>query len=205
MENQNIKTATERLEELEKTQMNLLQALQSVELMSRDLMFLKEAAKLLDNKLNSVIKASVEGKALTQENINSYMVENNVAELKQKVEDMVNQGMLAENEYVKEDSFLVVSESDSEGKVTNPRLQFLLSTIQSDEIKSKLVGVRVGDSIAVDDKGNTVLVLESYNVVTPKAPVEAASAEVGASDSAASEPLEESLKANNSDSSAEAS
>jgi hypothetical protein len=194
MTEENKKTATERLEILENTVQNIIQAVQPVANIAQDLMGLREAVKLLNNKLDSTIKALNTGIPLTEENIKQFMVDNNVKELQEKVSKMVNDGLLVSTNTVGKDSFVVISEIDASGKVVNPRAQFLLSALQNEEIRSKLEGSTVGATLSVGDKGGALNVLEAYNISTPQAPMdeagtpEAATAEASSADAATSAP-----------------
>jgi hypothetical protein len=167
---ENKKNATERLEDLERTIMQIIQAIQPLEMVARDVQGLKEALKLINNKLDSVTKCINEGIQLTDENIGTKMTENNAKELETKVTNMVTQGVLAATDTAGPESFVVISESDENGKVVNPRMQFLVSALQHDEVRGKLNGAKVGANIPVGDKGGSITVLEAYNVVTPQAP-----------------------------------
>ena len=169
MSEENKKTATERLEVLENTVNSIIQAIQPLANMAQDLMALREATKLLNNKLDAVVKSINAGTALTDENLGQLMTENNAKELQDKVTKMVTDGLLAATDTVSKDSFVVISEADETGKIVNPRMQFLLSALQNEEIKAKLEGATVGANIPVGDKGASLNVLEAYNIVVPQA------------------------------------
>ena len=181
------KTATERLEDLEKRaaelerlQGHIIQALQPVQSLAQTSEALKESVTLLNKKLNATIQALNKNTSanVTDDQINDLMIENNVGELSGKVSKMVSDGLLVPSDSVESSSFVVVSESNPQGKIVNPRMQFLLSSIPSEDIRNKLSGAKVGDIITVGEGGETVKVLESYSVSLPKseeAPAEAAS------------------------------
>jgi hypothetical protein len=177
MSEENKKNATERLTDLENNQSQIVQALQPVELMARDLAGMKEALKLLNNKVDALVKAINAGGTITDDSLSKYMIENNVSELAKKVSDMVTSGLLVASDTVSKDSFVVINEADPSGTVVNPRMQFLLSALQHEEVRNKLEGAKVGSNIAVGDQGASINVLESYNVVTPQAPAADAPAE----------------------------
>ena len=141
--------------------------------------------KLLNNKLDAVVKSINAGTALTDENLGQLMTENNAKELQDKVTKMVTDGLLAATDTIGKDSFVVISETDETGKVVNPRMQFLLSALQNEEIKGKLEGATVGSNIPVGDKGASLNVLEAYNIVVPQAQTpEATATDAPASDAA---------------------
>ncbi len=186
---ENKKTATERLEILENTVNSIIQAIQPLANMAQDLMAIREATKLLNNKLDAVVKSINAGTALTDENLGQLMTENNAKELQDKVTKMVTDGLLAATDTIGKDSFVVISESDETGKVVNPRMQFLLSALQNEEIKAKLEGATVGTNIPVGDKGASLNVLEAYNIVVPQtqAPASADTSAASAADAAATD------------------
>lgn len=166
------RSATQKLTDLENAVMSLFDVNDKL---SRDVMTLKNAIKLLDNKVNSIVKASTAGEPLTDEVLTRIMVENNVAELAQKVTNMVSQGFLALEDAVSENSFIVGSESDASDKVTNPRIQFALKSLSA-EMQAKILGTKVGDTVSINETLK-FKVLESYLIQEPKsseAPVLAA-------------------------------
>ena len=181
MSEENKKTATERLEVLENTAQSIIQAIQPLANMAQDLMGLREAVKLLNNKLDAVVKCVTAGTALTDENIGAVMTDNNAQELQGKVTKMVADGLLAATDTIGKESFVVINEADATGKIVNPRMQFLLSALTNDEVRGKLEGALVGANIAVGDKGGSLNVLEAYNIV----PQQAAAAPAAAADTAA--------------------
>lgn len=158
------RSATQRLGDLENAVMSLYNVLDNL---TRDFMVLKDALKLLDNKVNSIVKASTNNEPLTDEVLDRIMVENNVAELTQKVNNMVLQKIVAPETQVSENSFVVGSESDNDGKVVNPRLQFALKAL-APEVQEKIKGVSVGDTVNFEGKLN-FKVLESYTILPPPA------------------------------------
>jgi len=185
MSEENKKTASERLEILENTVNSVIQAVQPLANMAQDLMALREAVKLLNNKLDAVVKCTNSGTALTDENIGQVMTENNAKELEDKVTKMVSDGLLEATDTVGKESFVVINEQDSDGKIINPRMQFLLSALTNEEVRGKLEGAKVGANLPVGDKGGSLNVLEAYNIVTPQTP--AAEAQAPAADAAATE------------------
>lgn len=185
MSEENKKTATERLELLENTVNNIIQAIQPLANMAQDLMALREATKLLNNKLDSVVKCVNTNTALTEENIGQVMTDNNAKDLQEKVTKMIGDGLLSAADTVSKDSFVVINEADETGKIVNPRMQFLLAALNNEEIRGKLDGAKVGTNISVGDKGGSLNVLEAYNIVVPQAPESAPTAE--ATESASTE------------------
>lgn len=178
MSNQKQRSATDRLNDVEQGVMSIFQALDN---MARDMMLIKDAIKLLGNKVDSVVKVA----GLSDDAISAGMIENNVAELKGKVDSLIEQGILAAQELIDLQSFIVVREVDDAGKVVNPRLQFTVNAI-APEVSEKLVGAKVGALIDVKEGSLKVEVLEIYGIQTPKA-AEAPAAETGTEESPATE------------------
>ena len=135
--------------------------------MGKDLMTMKEAIKLLGNKLDAVVKATQRGEDLNDDVIGKIMIENNVQELKARVDQLVAAGTLvATLEPVDEQTFVVGQEVDDTGKVLNPRLQFVLGALQG-ELLAKIKGSKVGDTVLFQDGKLKFEIQEAYSVAKP--------------------------------------
>jgi hypothetical protein len=132
-------------------------------------MTLKEAIKLLDNKLSSVVKASTNGEPLTDDVISRIMTQNNVDELEQRVRTMVERGNLIKEEQVSENSFLVGLELGDDDSIFNPRLQFVLRAL-SPNFQAKLLGGKAGDVFLLEEGKARFKLLESYSIQEQPAP-----------------------------------
>lgn len=164
------KTASQRLQDLENAVGQLYGVLDN---MSRDLTLLKNASKLLDNKLSSVVKASSEGQAINDEVIGRIMLDNSVAELTNKVTNMVLNNILVPEEEVGENSFVIGQEleDNAEAKVINPRLQFALKALDP-KVQAKILGAKPGQVVKIEEGKFDFKVLETYKIQDPK-PAEA--------------------------------
>jgi len=160
------RTASQKIEDLER---GIMSAFQTIDSMARDIMVIKEAIKLLGNKVDSIVKASERGQPLNDDVLAKIMVENNVEELKEKVNGLVAQGVLASQELIDDDSFIVGREVNELGEVVNPRLQFALQALQED-MRPKLKGFRSGDVINLEEGKLKFEVMEVYMVKAPKQP-----------------------------------
>ncbi len=158
------RTASQRIDDMER---GLMALYQTADNMARDMMTIKEAIKLLGNKLDSVVKASNRGEALTDETIAKIMVENNVEELKEKVTNLVNQGVLVAAEEVGPNSFIVGRELAEDGTVQNPRMQFVVSALQP-EVKDKFPGAKAGQILELQEGKWKFEIQEIYSIVTPE-------------------------------------
>lgn len=178
MSNQKQRSATERLSDTEQALQAVFQTLDN---MGRDLMLCKDAIKLLGNKLDAVVKAA----NLSDDTISALMVQNNVDELKGKVDALIAQGILEATTTVDAQSFLVIREIDDAGKVVNPRLQFTMGALDP-AISEKLIGGQPGQTIEVKEGALKVEILEVYGIKTaqPAPAAEAAPAEATAPESA---------------------
>ena len=168
MENQNTQqpkkpmTASERLDAIElgfkMLDSGLADLFQNAEV-------IRQAIKLLDNKVNSMVKAVNNGEPLTEEVLERIMKDNFATELKQKVEDLKTKGELSDAEYIEADSFVVLKQIASEGgAVIDPRFQAPVSRL-SEEVKSLLMGKKVGDLVSLTE-AEQALVLEIYKIMT---------------------------------------
>lgn len=160
------RNASQRLDDLER---GLMALYHTADNMARDIMTIKEAIKLLGNKLDAVVKASSRGENLNDEVIAKIMVENNVEELKQKVTNLVNQGVLVAAEEISLNSFVVGKEIGDDGSVANPRMQFVVSALQP-EVRDKFPGAKVGQTLDLQEGKWKFTVDEIYAIVTPQAP-----------------------------------
>lgn len=158
--NTDTRSASQRLTDLEN---NLGQLSLLSDYINKDLSIMKSAVKLIDNKLNALIKATTQGETVTDEVIDRIMVENNVEDLTNKVSNMVTQGIISPEQTVSENSFVVGKEADAEGKVSNPRVQFVLMTLNP-EIRTQFVGAKVGDALTFQDGKLVFTILESYKI-----------------------------------------
>ena len=180
------RSATQKIGDLENAMIAVYQTLDN---MARDLNTAKEAIKLLGNKVDSIVKATVAGEPLSDDVISRIMVENNIEELKNKLKIMVAQGILAASEQVAEDSFLVGSDVNEAGEVVNPRLQFALYAIRPPELQQKFLGAKVGDVLNLQEGKLKFKVSEIYQIQKPK-PAEAAPDTATAEATATAEPAQ---------------
>ncbi len=160
------RTAVQKIADLENAVMQLFHINDTL---ARDLMTLKEGLKLLDNKVNSIVKATSAGEPLTDAVLSRIMVENNVEELSKKVSSMVDQGFLVKEDQVSENSFVVGSEEDEDGVVKNPRLQFALKALNPN-YQAKLLNKLSGEVVSFEEGKLRFKILESYSIQEPKAP-----------------------------------
>lgn len=174
------RTATQRLGDLERALMALYQTADN---MARDIGTIKDALKLLGNKVDAMVKATQRGEFMDDAVLTKIMIENNIEELKNKVDQLISQGFLAKNEEVTANSFIVGREVDEKGEVANPRLQFALSAL-AEPVRLKILGAKPGQLLELQEGKLKFEVLESYTIQTPKQPEEAPVDELEAADAA---------------------
>lgn len=168
------RSASVRLADLEN---GLVELFNTIDKMVKDLTLFREALKLLDNKVSSIIQASAQGKPVTDDVVNKIMEQNNIDALVQKVKTIVERGVLVSETEVSENSFIVGKETDAKGNVLNPRVQFALKSLQSVEMQAKIVGAQVGSTLNLEDGKVLFTVLESYKIQTPPTPAAEVAAE----------------------------
>lgn len=161
---QDNRSASQKITDLENAVMSIYQ---TVDNLARDFTNFREAIKLLNNKVDSIVKASSTGEPINDGVINRIMIENNVEELSNKTKLMVSQGILVAQEVVGDDSFVVGSELNEDGTVANPRLQFALFALQQ-ELRDKIKGSKVGDVLTLQEGKLKFKVIENYQIQQPK-------------------------------------
>ena len=164
------RSASQKIQDLENAMIALYQTADNI---ARDLNTVKDAIKLLGNKIDSIAKAQLSGEQPTDEVISRIMTENNIEDLKNKLKVMVAQGILTPTEQIAEDSFIAGADINEAGETVNPRLQFALYAIRPPELQQKFLGARVGDVLNLQEGKLKFKVAEIYQIQKPK-PAEAA-------------------------------
>ena len=182
--------ASQKLEALEKTMAGFAERVdQQFKIVADELNRISEINVALAKRLNAIIKSGDEG-GVTSEGVKEAIVNEEAKQLKAKVVMLVEQGLLRLNneKVIDEDTFVVGREVDDSGKEINPRTQFLVRALH-EEAKSQIVGKKAGDEIKEDKLKQTLIIMETYDVVQPEVkkdfeesvesvPSEAAGAEV---------------------------
>jgi len=186
-------TAAQRLEQLEAQVINLIQV---QDMITGDVQTIKEALRLLADKVSAIVTLSGSGKQLTNESINDAMVQANVDDLDTRLNAMIERGVLVlqgEGAMIAADSFVVGQEiEDKTGKVANPRIQFPLGGLKP-EFRESLMGKKVGESAKIGDEAYTVEITRIYQIKPLKTAAQieaeqaAAKAEASASEATSSE------------------
>lgn len=170
------RTAGQRLDDLEK---GLMQLFQNLDGLFRQSQTQGEAIKLLGNKVDALAKSVQRNETPTDENLSKIMIQNNIDELKAKVDNLIKAQILVPTDIVGKTSFVVGRELEADSdKVINPRLQFALTALQK-QVTEKIDGHLVGDIITVEEGKARFEVLEVYNIQNPQAAAPAPAADQG--------------------------
>jgi len=163
-----LQKSKEKLENLTEQSMATARRVGEMELIlyniARENEILKDALQLLHEKLDAVITLQNRGLPLNDSNINEAVVEMKENSLKERVTEMLQQGSIKPVEVVGEDSLIVSRELSKEGKVENPRLQFLVGRLV-DELKTKFVVKKVGELIQGEENKLDIEIMEIYDLV----------------------------------------
>ena len=192
-ENTDTRTATQKIEDLEKVVTMLYQATaetkNAVENLLRsqgDMALVKDALKLLNKKTEAIILTATPETGITAAAVSALVIKMNVEDLTAQVAGYVENGHLAVAEEVADGTYLVCEESNAEGALVNPRIQFRLDS-QDAATQAALKGKKVGDVTSFGDGKFTAKLLEIYTITDHKAPEAAAPAAETAPESAPAE------------------
>lgn len=176
MSNTDNRTATQRIEDLEKVVTMLYQAAadskNAVENLLRaqgDIGLIKEALKLLNKKTEAIIQVASLESGINFDSVKTVVVKMNVEDLTAQVAGYLAAGRLAPTDEVKADSYVVCEEYKADGTLENPRIQFRMDSQQPAESEA-LMGKKVGDTATFGDGKFTARILELYTLTEPKAP-----------------------------------
>ena len=159
-------TAAQRVEALEKAIVDLGETsdaqTQNIEFLAKQMDGLKQTIGALARRLNATIKSGEAG-GVSNETVTKLLVEENVQELKDKVEYLKEQGVLEDTKdtTIGDRSFIIGRELDEDSNVINPRMQFALASLTA-EAKEKVSGKKSGD--VIKDFSGDGLVLEITEV-----------------------------------------
>jgi uncharacterized coiled-coil protein SlyX len=130
---------------------------------------LRLAGKTLSNKVDSIISASSQGQQINDDIINKIMIENNVSELKERIEKLKASNQIIDGSEIGDMSLMVLREIDPDtNEVANPRVQIAFQLL-AEPTKELLKGKKAGDIISMGENKLNIEVLEVYNIVIPEA------------------------------------
>ena len=145
-ENKDNRTATQRIEDLEKmvvllyqSNSELVAAVQNFQRFLGDMGLVKDALKLLNRKAEAIVQAASESSGITAASVSELVIKMNVEDLKNQVEGYLASGQIEPTDSVTATSFVVCEESNSDGVVVNPRIQFRTDTVE-EKVQKALLG-----------------------------------------------------------------
>lgn len=155
-------TAAQRLQILENTLTNYDS---KFEILADEIDKVSNLMVTLNKKVNAVLEAGDKGD-INKQAVSNILVDNAVAELKQKVDNLVQAKVATkvEDGTIEGPRFFVVGrELDADGNVVNPRTQFALMTLAED-IQKKFLNHKVGDIIEFDGVDTSMEIIEIYKL-----------------------------------------
>lgn len=182
-DNKDTRTATQRLEDLEKVLTVVFQGLgkteQTVNTLlgtQQDMVLVKEALRLLNTKTEAIILTAKAETGITPDAVNEAVSKLNTQSLKNQVNAWIESGQLAATDVVDLDSYVVCEEyHPTEGHLANARTQFRLDTLDK-EMNDAFTGKKVGDMVKFGEDKFDAKIIEIYKLLPPKAPEAAAPA-----------------------------
>ena len=175
-ENKDNRTASERIQDLEKVLTVLYQAAQRHEEilgglggLKNDMTLVKDALKLINKRTEAIIQSASPESGVTSASVDTLVIKMNVDELTQQTANYVTAGHLAPTDTIVDNTFVVCEEHNSDGKLINPRIQFKLDT-QDPATQESLKGKKAGDTVSFGENKFTVKILEVYSLLDPTAP-----------------------------------
>lgn len=168
------RTATQRIEDLEKVASVLYQNLIQMKNITDSLMksqgdmgLIKEATRLLNKKLEAVVQLSKPETGVSAESVSNLVLKMNVEDLTSQVAEYVKNGHLVSAEEVSPNSYLVCEEYNPDGTLANPRIQFRLDS-QEQSTSDAFKGKKAGDTVSFGENKFSAKILEIYTLVEPK-------------------------------------
>jgi hypothetical protein len=157
--------AAQRLESIEKA---MVLVDKTIHELFKNIENLRLAGKTLSNKVDSIVAASAQGQQINDDVINKIMIENNVQELKERIEKLKASNQILEGSEINDMSLMVLREIDPDtNEVANPRIQIAFQLL-ADPTKDLLRGKKAGDIIAMGENKLNLEVLEVYSIVVPE-------------------------------------
>ncbi|HEY5236623.1 MAG TPA: hypothetical protein VIJ14_10620 [Rhabdochlamydiaceae bacterium] len=164
------RTATQKIDDLEKVVTILYQAatqtqntIQGLTKLGSDMALVRDALKLLNKKTEAIIQVATPETGITVESVTALVVKMNVEDLKAQVAGYLANGHLTTADTVAGNSYVVCEESNSDGSVANPRIQFRLDS-QDEATTAALTGKKAGDTVSFGEGKFGAKILEIYTI-----------------------------------------
>jgi len=175
-ENKDTRTASQKIDDLERVVVGLFQAvashkqqLENLLGMQGDVVMVKDALRLLNKKTEAIVQLATPETGITVQSVSDLMIKMNVADLTAQVSAWVSSGHLTPADTVDGNSFLVCEEQNADGTLANPRIQFRIDS-QDSSVVELLKGKKVGDLVTFGENKFNAKILEVYSITEPKAP-----------------------------------
>lgn len=159
------KTAAQKLDALENAFMGQNN---QINILADEIDRLRQTVVALNKRLNASIQAA-EGGDLTNDSVNKIIVSENSKELENKISFLVEQGVLVRNDEmeISEKTFVVGREIDTQGNITNPRVQFAVNSVDA-AVKAKLLSKKAGEVVSYSEQEDSLEITEVYEIVDPQ-------------------------------------
>lgn len=200
-DNKDTRTATQKIEDLERVVSMLYQSVSALDgavksLMGtqRDMVLVRDALRLLNKKTEAIIQVAKQESGITPESVSDLVIKMNVEDLKAQVADYLQRGSLIPSDEVSAKTYLVCEEQNADGSIANPRIQFRLDS-QDPETQAALTGKKVGDVVSFGEGKYNAKITELYSLVDSPAPQEAAPAQEAPAQAAPAAPIQNELPA----------
>lgn len=160
------KNAAQRLADLEKNLSGVVAMIQDLTKqtnealrgvkgdVAHDINVLAGEIDTVSNQLkNLAVRSNLMSEMLNvKEKVDEAMLERSIQDLKVKVEDLVDKGVIVldNSSPITDRTFVVGREVDKDGNETNARLQFAVASIDK-ALQDKLVGAKVGDTVVFEE------------------------------------------------------
>jgi|SRR5690606_25536381 len=169
-------SSKERLDRMEEQLRGLTEALEALSEANKTISLQVASLQLTlqgqikrNNTLRAELRALVdivgEGGEISREAVMARVIDESVKELKSKVDALVKNGDLVETELVAEDSFVVGQQQDKDGNIVNQRIQFLVSSLDT-ETQQKILSKKAGETVDLGESQPLLYILEVYKDVS---------------------------------------
>ena len=188
--NRDNRTATQRIEDLEKVVSMFYQALAEIHntikglpALQQDMALVRDALKLLNRKAEAIIQSASESSGINYPAVEAIVIKYNVEDLAKQVAGYVAGGQIRPTDTVLTTGFVVGEELNADGTLNNPRTQFRVDSV-NETTRDALLGKKAGDLISFGEGKLDLRVLEVYDMTPAQAPT----AETPATDAPADAP-----------------
>jgi len=161
-------TAAQRIEKLEKS---VDQLTQIAHYLNEKITALISANEAINKKMDAIVDVSEkleDGEKVNKKVVEEYLVNQKMLDLKNKVDLLIESGVLIPTEYIDNDEIFVVGkEISKDGEIVSPRTQATVSSLNP-EIKAAFMSKKVGDLIEFSEDKLSFMVDEIYAIKEPK-------------------------------------